>query len=250
MIRWLIRTVAGVLLVLLCVRLGIWQLDRNEQRSAHNAVIEKNIGADPVPLGDVATPGSPVDAADEWRPIAVTGHYDADHQLTLRLRPVDGRRGVHAITPLVTADGAALLIDRGFLPTSEDRPELPPPPSGEVAVTARLRQSEDGRGTGGDPATGAIRYLWIDGIADALPYPVFGGWAELISANPSASDELEAIPPPEIDAGNSLSYAIQWFLFAVVGVCGFVLLVRAEVRGRHGSPAKTGHAVEATREQR
>lgn len=247
--RWLVRTLAGILLVLLCVRLGLWQLDRSEERSEGNSVIEANIDDEPVSIDEVVSPGDPLRDGDQWRTVEIRGRYDAEHEMVLRLRPVDGVPGVHALTPLVTPEDDAVLVDRGFL-RSRGRPddtiEPPAPPPGQVTVRARVRTSETGRGTGGDPADGAIRYVDLAALDDALPYPLYGAWVELIEQDPPASSELQPITPPETEPGPHLSYAVQWFLFAVVGVGGFVLLVRAEARGRDdadrpGEPGESGH---------
>jgi cytochrome oxidase assembly protein ShyY1 len=232
---WVVRTLAGLLLVAVFVRLGIWQLDRSEQRSERNAVIEANVEAAPVPISDVIAPGDDLEADDQWRRVRLTGEYDVDGQLFLRLRPLDGQNGVHVITPLVTADGTALLVDRGFVPTEgseRDEPSVEPPPGGEVEVVARLRLSEDGRGTGGDVSSGSVRFLDVDAIDDESAYPLYGAWGELVEQDPPAPGAFQAVPPPEAEAGPHLSYAIQWFLFAVTGIGGFILLIRAEARGR------------------
>ncbi|MBB5789458.1 SURF1 family cytochrome oxidase biogenesis protein [Jiangella mangrovi] len=232
--RWLVRTLAGVLLVLVCVRLGLWQLDRNEQRQDRNAVIEANVDGDPVPAAQLVPPGEPLATGDEWSTVQVTGHWDVDNELRLRLRPVDGTRGVHALTPLVTDDGPALLVDRGFVAADgrdDDQIELPAPPTGEVTVTARVRHSESGH-DGVDPSTGAVRFVDVGTIEAGLPYPLYGAWGELITQDPEPATALQLIDPPSQESGPHLSYAIQWFLFAVVGVGGFVLLIRAEARGR------------------
>lgn len=231
--RWLVRTVAGVLLVLLCVRLGLWQLDRNEQRQERNAVIEANVGGDPVPAAQLVPPGQPLAEGDEWSTVEVTGRWDTGNELALRLRPVDGTRGVHALTPLVTDDGAALLVDRGFVAADgrdDDRIDLPAPPDGEVTVTARVRHSETGHDV--DPSSGSVRFVDVEAIGAGLPYPLYGAWGELVTQDPEPATALQLIDPPATESGPHLSYAIQWFLFAVVGVGGFVLLIRAEAKGR------------------
>lgn len=231
--RWIVRTIAGLLLVAVFVRLGIWQLDRNEERSAQNTTIEANTAADPAPVDDVTSPDEPLDAADEWRTVEVIGHYDAANQLAIQLRPVDGERGVHALTPLITDSGAAILVDRGLFATDEvdlTGSDLPAPPNGDVTAEVRVRPSEAGRA--GNLGEGWVRSVNVDELADALPYPVYGAWGELISQEPAPDDGLSLLPPPEVDAGPHLSYAIQWFIFACIGVGGFIVLVRAEARGQ------------------
>jgi cytochrome oxidase assembly protein ShyY1 len=241
--RWLLRILAGLVLVVAFVRLGIWQLDRNEERAERNATIEANAQRDPVPLEDVADPGSAVESDRVWTPVRATGVYDTEHQLAVRLRPLEGQPGVHVLTPLVTAGGDAVLVDRGFVPqedVSASSPDVPEPPSGAVEIVGRLRASEEGRGTGGDPATGAIRYIDVDEIAASLPYPVYGAWVEVIDEQPPPAVAPVRPPPPTLDAGPHLSYAVQWFLFACIGVGGFILLARAESRLRRADEDAAG----------
>jgi cytochrome oxidase assembly protein ShyY1 len=238
--RWVLRVLAGLVLVTACVRLGIWQLDRNEERSARNAVIEANVDRDPVPVDDVLDVGRPLSANQLWTPVAATGTYDVDRQLVVRLRPLDGRAGVHVLVPLVTAAGTALLVDRGFVAQDGPAtaiPTVPDPPPGEVHVIGRARASEEGRGVGGDPDSGAIRYVDVDEVDTWLPYPVYGAWVEVIEEQPSASEAPLLPPAPTPDAGPHLSYAIQWFLFACIGIGGFVVLMRAESRLRREDEA-------------
>lgn len=233
--RWLLRILAGAVLVLAFIRLGMWQLDRNEERAERNAVIETNSRRDPVPADDVLRPGEAVAPDLIWAPVRATGVYDLEHQFVVRIRPLDGRPGVHVLTPLVTDTGGALLVDRGFVPqdgSPTETPDLPDPPAGETEVVGRIRASEEGRGTGGDPASGTVRYVDVDEIAATLPYPVYGAWIEVIDEQPPPAVAPVRPPEPTLDAGPHLSYAVQWFLFACIGIGGFVVLARAESRLR------------------
>ena len=233
--RWLLRILAGIVLVIAFVRLGMWQLDRNEERAAHNAVIEANSQRDPVPVEDLLEPSNTVDEQQVWTPVQARGSYDVDHEFVVRLRPLDGQPGVHVLTPLVTASGDALLVDRGFVPhegSPTSSPAIPEPPPGQVEVIGRVRASEEGRGTGGDPSTGVIRHVDVDQIAATLPYPVYGAWVEVIDEQPPPAVAPVRPPAPTLDAGPHLSYAVQWFLFACIGIGGFILLARAESRLR------------------
>lgn len=231
--RWALRILAGLVLVAACLRLGLWQLDRNDQREARNAVVEANANREAVPVEDVLTVGIPVPAGQVWTPVEAAGRYDVDHQMVVRLRPLDGRPGVHVLTPFVTDTGAAVLVDRGFVAQGGSAtavPAVPEPPAGDVEVVGRIRLSEEGRGSGGDPGEGVIRYVDVDEIAQALPYPLYGAWLDLMSEVPAPAEAPVPPPAPSTDAGPHLSYAVQWFLFACIGIGGFVFLVRAESR--------------------
>lgn len=231
--RWVPVSLGIALVVALCVLAGRWQLDRYEQRVERNDAVAQAASTGPVAVRDLLD-ADEVPPSAEWRQVRATGRYDAEHQLVLRLRPLQGEAGSHVLTPLVTADGIALLVDRGFVPQRGSPgvvPDVPDPPDGEVEVVARVRLSEVGRGTGGDPSSGAIRYVDVDALAASLPYPVFGAWAELVEQQPPAGQLPELLPAPVVEQGPNLSYALQWFLFALVAVVGGVLLLRSEARG-------------------
>ena len=246
--RWLALALAAVLVAVSCVQLGRWQLHRMEERQARNAAVAEAASATPAPVADLLAVGGSVSAEQEWRQVEARGHYDAEHEMIVRLRPADGRPGVHALTPLVTEEGPALLVDRGFVAASGsgESAQLPPPPPGSVSVVARVRASEEGQGSGGDPAAGSIRFVDVDEIAATLPYPVYGGWAELVAHSPAAADRgpdtapdtasdmaaPQPVDPPVAGDGPHLAYALQWFLFAGLALVGWVLLARAEGRER------------------
>lgn len=244
--RWLVRFVAGLLLATACVLLGLWQLDRNEQRAARNAVVEANEDATPVPIDDLIAPDDTVTDTLEWRQVTVRGTYDTDRQLRLRLRPVDGRRGVHALVPLVTTDGTEILVNRGFVPGADDVP-IADPPRGTVTVTGRLRPSESDRGLGGDLQDGAIRHLDIAVLADEWRTPMYQAWLQVSDESPPAEQPLEPLPDPTTEAGPHLSYALQWFLFATIGVGGFVVLIRAESKASDGPSAESAEPAKLQR---
>ncbi len=233
------RIVGVLILATAFVLLGLWQLDRNEQRQARNAAIEQSMNQPPAPIDEVVAVDVPVTEGQEWRTVAVTGRYAGDQQLALRLRPQGGQPGIHVLTPLVTDSGAVVLVDRGFLATAgAEVPELPAPPTGEVDVVGRVRASEEG-GRTGDPTSGMVRYVDLNVLATVVDGPLYGGWLELVEQDPPADESLALVPPPELESGPHLSYALQWFAFTVIGVGGFILLVRAEARVRRETAAQT-----------
>ena len=60
-----------------------------------------------------------------------------------------------------------------------------------------------------------------------------GVYVDLVSSTPpEAADVPDPVAPPELGEGPHLSYAVQWFVFTVCAVVGWVLAVRASVNRR------------------
>jgi len=238
--RWIALTVAVLVLVPAFLRLSEWQLDRSRERSAANAVVRANIDRPVEPLA--AVPVGRVAESEQWRRVSVTGRWDAEHEVLVRNRSFRGRSGYLVVTPLRAAEGPALLVARGFVPATgaaRTRPDVPPPQSGEVVVVARLRVSEPAR-TAGDLPPGQVLSLNAGVLAPALGYRVVDGYGELVSEQPAPSDAPVPTEAPTLTPGPHLSYAVQWLLFALMAVGGWVLLARREVQARRGGRAPDG----------
>ncbi|WP_199560765.1 SURF1 family protein [Nocardiopsis sp. L17-MgMaSL7] len=226
-----------VVLVPAFVWLGFWQLDRAELRSAAVNLQRDNVAADPVAVDQLASVGEDVAPSDRWRTVEATGTWDQENELLLRNR--DGSQGVgfHVLTPLVTGDGTAVLVNRGWIERGEnaqDTPDAPPVPEGEVQVTGRLQFGETEENTGlrerdGMPE-GQIMFVDMGRLAEELPYPIYGGYVELTAQDPVPEEAPERIALREENTGMSASYAFQWWVFSVVAVVGWVVLIRRELR--------------------
>lgn len=228
--RWVALALAVALVATACVSLGRWQLRRLDERRAANTAIEAGLAGQPVAANRLLRPGAPAAEDVEWQPARAIGRYDAAYELLVRNRPLHGRAGYHVLTPLVTDSGAALLVDRGWVAAGETaaaRPDVPPPPPGEVEVVGRVRLSEQASGHRGLPA-GQIDRIEVPAIAGGLPYPVYGGYVELTEQIPAATAAPEPIPPPGRSEGPHLAYALQWFVFALIAIGGFAVLMRRE----------------------
>ena len=137
--KWVVTTLLVLLGTAVCVRLGIWQLDRLAGRRAFNAQVESMRA---MPALDL-TSEQPDDLTSmEWRPVRVVGKYDFENQAAIRNQYYNDQYGYHLITPLLLADGRAVLVDRGWIPAdgnsiSPDWRKYDEP--GEVAVTGQIR---------------------------------------------------------------------------------------------------------------
>lgn len=236
--RWVGLALLVAAVCVAFVRLGLWQLDRLDQRHAHNRLVEANVDAPPAPVADVLGVGGRADRGDEWRPVRAVGRYDVTRQVLWRNRSHEGRAGYHAVVPLVTAGGTALLVDRGWAPsagTADTRADVPAPPAGEVTVTGRVRlgealadEAELGRSEVPQPS---VDHLDPGRLAAGLPYPAYAGYVEVIGETPPPAQALVAVAPPTPGEGPHLAYALQWFLFAVVAAGGYGLLLWQERPG-------------------
>jgi cytochrome oxidase assembly protein ShyY1 len=246
----LVATAVGLAAV--CTVLGLWQWHRHETRSAAIAVVEANFEAEPVPLQDVLSPAEPLGDDEVWRRVTVTGRYDADAAVLLRNRPVGGQVGFHVLVPLVTraADGseALLVVDRGWIPDDLTADDAAPAP-GEVDVVVRLRQDE--APSRRDAPAGQVQAIAVDQVLDAGgadDLPAYAAYGALVSEDPAGSGRLGALPRPSTDPGSHLSYALQWWTFALGALVGFSVMARRElVEGDEANPSRPGEAAEPAR---
>lgn len=238
--RWIALLVVALVVAATCIRLGVWQLDRLDQRRALNDRVRAGLAAEPAPLEDLD--GVPDEA---YRRVAVTGAYDPEHEVLLYGRALDGRPGHHVLTPLVYGTeqagvgGAAVLVDRGWVPAELDTPPVAPaaPPEGEVTVTGFLVPAEGGEDLviGRDPSGRVLTVRHADPAAldGEVPYDLWPLALQLQGQSPPQPVDLPAVvPSPELGEGPHRSYAVQWFIFATIALVGYVVLVRREVRDR------------------
>jgi cytochrome oxidase assembly protein ShyY1 len=234
--RWLALHVLVLVLIPAFVFLGNWQFGRFEERSATSARTSANLEAAPVPLARLDTVSGRVPESVTYRPVTATGRYDAAKELLVRRRTQNAQVGYYVITPLITPEGA-VLVNRGWVKagaTADTRPDVPPPPTGDVTVTGRLRPAETEATTGLEnrPGLPPGQILLVDtaDIGKTLPYPLFGGFVELTDQRPQPAAAPEPVPAPDPGGagGLNLAYGVQWWLFIAVAVGGWALLIRRE----------------------
>jgi cytochrome oxidase assembly protein ShyY1 len=250
--RWLAFHLLVLLIIPAFFFLGRWQFGRYEERSAASDLATGNLAAAPVPLTGLDAPGAAVPDSVRFRNVTATGHYDAAHELLVRRRTQNGETGFYVLTPLVTADGTAVIVNRGWVkagPTADAPPEVPAPIAGDVTVTGRLRQSETEDNTGITDRTGLpprqVLLINTPALAKTVPYTLFGGFVELTEQRPGAASAPEPVPDPDVGGGGglNLAYSVQWWLFIGIAIGGWVMLMRREagdLRAERESTADTG----------
>jgi surfeit locus 1 family protein len=229
--KWLLTTLLVFLGTALCIRLGIWQLDRLEQRRAFNSQVETMRATEMLDLNKEV----PADITMmEWRAVTLTGEYDFANQVAIRNRYYGSEYGYHLITPLLS-NGTAVLVDRGWVPADADWRTFDEP--GSVTVTGQIRLGQGKPAIGGIadalPEDGSKLEVWnnldVKNMSAQFSYPILEIY---IQPNVEAEDTTPPIPyQPEIELteGSHFGYALQWFTFAAILFVGYPFYLRRQV---------------------
>src|SRR5690625_3566799 len=225
-----------VVLAVVCIRLGSWQLDRAseraEQKAAAEAAAEANM--EPQPLSSVLQPSETFVGAAENQRITVTGEYEAADQVLVPNRILDGDSGFGVLTPLRVGD-AVLPVLRGWI---ADPAEELDPPTGDVTIVGVLRPSE-----GMEPQQvpqGQVSRIASADLVNRWGGPIWTGYVLLEGSDPAqlpAADggpRLLPLPEPE-DAGlnlQNLAYAFEWWIFGGFFTMLWIRSVRDHARRR------------------
>lgn len=241
---WLLRHLLVLVLVVVMVNLGFWQLGRHDERREQNDLVEARQEEPVAPVEDVLGPDTSPDEVDrlDYRRVRATGTYRVDEQVLVRNRSFNGAPGSWVLTPLVLDDGTALVVSRGWVPLDADL-ERAEPPDGEVTVEGYVQETQE-RGSFGptDPAEGTLDDLArvdVERLDQQVDEQLLPAWVQLAEQDPAQAEPVPApVPLPEPDAGPHLSYAGQWFIFSAIAAVGYVVLLRRSVRRR--APAGAG----------
>jgi surfeit locus 1 family protein len=233
-IRGILGAAFLLIMAALCVRLGFWQLDRLEQRRARNTAVREAQARSPVPLDAALFAAASADtSAYEWRPVQAAGTFHHAGDLLLRGRGREGRPGVHLVSPLVLADGRVVMVNRGWVhaPDGASADADAYRTTGAVRVTGVLRTMR-ADADGGMPAAGRAgadsswRRIDLAAARARSPGAVLPLYLQRLPSAADPPSEPLAEPLPELSEGNHMSYAVQWFSFALIAVVGLVILMR------------------------
>ncbi len=238
--RWIVATALVVAGVALCARLGIWQLDRLDQRRAFNARVQAQVGQPELQLSGQALHDDLYNM--EYRPVTVVGRYDFSQEIALVNQYWGNDWGAHLVTPLViSGTQQAVLVDRGWIPhpdfESGDWAKFAEP--GEVVVRGILRRPQTKAEIGGrsDPplAPGeAWRANWnfvnIGQISKQVSHPLLPAYVQQAPDPAWSGLPYRSQPRLELTEGPHMGYALQWFTFAALLGIGYPFFIRRQER--------------------
>jgi cytochrome oxidase assembly protein ShyY1 len=227
--RWQGFTALVIIAIIAFGLLSAWQWSRaEEERQARLAQITQTEQTRVTVDIGLASLGEPL--PDDLRvPVSTTGVYVADSTVLVRQRPLDGRNGFWVATLFDLDTGGDIWVNRGWIPATGAATAVidpPPPPNGNVEVEGWLVPSEVTREEITDLPDGQVRWLDTARLRGDPPLPVY---LERVNSLPADSQVL-ALPLPEVDETQNISYAIQWLVFAAIALSGWVFFLRREAR--------------------
>ena len=233
--RNVVFIVLALVAVAVCTRLGFWQLSRLRERRARNELAASRVTQPPV--APAALPGDVTLA--RLRRVTLSGRYDYAHEVVLTNRSRQGSPGVYIVTPLRPAGAdTAVLVTRGWVYS----------PDGSTVDLARWREADtatvagfvesfppaaEGRGSAEVPNR-PTAFRWLDRglMTRRVGYPLAPYYVVLLGADSTATADSTPVrlTTPALDEGPHLSYAIQWFSFALIALVGAGVFVASERR--------------------
>ena len=219
--RWRWVTLAALAAALLTGRLGWWQLDRAAQKMALQAAIDERAQLPPIERLDRLAATADAAANQHHRLVQLSGRWSAAHTVFLDNRQMKARPGFFVVTPLLLADGSALLVQRGWMARDfleRSRIATVPTPPGEVLVKGRIAPPPARLYEFSASRAGRIRQnLDLDafGLETGLSLRPL---SVLLADSPaSAGDGLQRDwPAPLSGVAKNRGYAAQWFALSAL----------------------------------
>ncbi len=221
-----------------CARLGVWQIQRLNERRAFNALLLSRMLEPVVPIAQL-----PADTgAGHYRTVLAHGTLEYPREFAWAARMRQESPGVNLLTPMrVEGLEGLLVVDRGWVYS----------PDARTVDLARWRESDTAtvRGyvetwtafcgaaaaaipvTCGDTALRILRRLDSTTASRLAGAPVAPYLLVQTSDSALRADSVPVrLNEPVLDEGPHFSYAVQWLGFAVIAAVGGVTLAIHDAR--------------------
>ena len=217
------------------IGLGTWQLERRAWKEGLIAARQAAFDGTAVPLpNDIPDP-----AALEFHRVWVEGRFDHAHEMHLTSRFYRDRAGYQVVTPLMLADGSAVLVNRGWVPLANKNAATRA--AGQVTGPVRIE--------------GVARLSAPKGLFTPANEPGANLWFYPDVAQMAAAAGLPRVRPVFVEAGEApnpgglpiggqtildlpndhLQYAITWYSLALALAVIYGLFCRRQLSGNRSS---------------
>lgn len=223
----LLMTLATLVMLALCIKLGLWQYNKAESKQALQAQLDKRLAEAPVVLPEKIT------NLEVWRyrRVKFAGIYDARYQVLLDNQVENTVAGYHVLTPMqVEGNSSYVLVNRGWIPgPAERKVPLVSAPQGRQEIEGDIGFPPLKFFTleAPSPTDGKWQQVWqntdMQRYAKAVPFAV---QPFVVRLDPQSKTEgfVRNWPPPGERITMHLGYAYQWFGFALTLLVIYIVL--------------------------
>ena len=205
--NWPLTLLSAALLPLL-IGLGIWQLQRAEEKAALNAAIDTRLSAQPQKPATLS-------ALQTYTPVRLLGYYSGEpYYLDNRTR--SGKVGYEILQVFISGE-QRWLVNRGWVAAGSDRGKLPEVqwPLAAKVINGFLYPVDDSQGQGsGTDGSDAARIQSLNSDLASRLNLAQPRWTIRLSADSDTAlvTDWQLLPsPPQ----RHTAYAVQWFAMAV-----------------------------------
>jgi len=209
-------TLAAIAVMALTLALGIWQVDRAHEKDAQASRYDALSIAPPIDLGAEILNLPP---SLDYHAVSAKGSWLPARAVFLDNKVYQGRVGFHVMMPLrLEGSDTYILVNRGWLPATGNRSELPPlqTAAGVVSIRGFLRTSADRFKELSDT-------FREDQIWENVTIERYAAWSKLklqpmIMYQTDAAEDglIRAWTRPDAGSERNIGYAFQWFGLAAL----------------------------------
>lgn len=223
----LLMTIATLLVMAVCIRLGFWQYDKAQARIVAQQQIDQGLAQAPVSLtADIIN-----DETWRFKRVSFKGTYMPEYEIVLDNRVHAGKAGYQIVTPVkVVGDDAYVLINRGWIEGNLNR-EAPvyETPTGEHTFVGDLffpvekAFTLEAEHNPNAPWQPLWQHIDMPRYQSLVPFDVKPYMVRLAPSN-AAGGFVREWPVPKNRVTLHLGYAYQWFGFAFTFFVIYIVL--------------------------
>ena len=219
------------------IALGTWQVERKAWKEGLIGALDQRLSANPVPFPPASDWSKLTPERDEFRRVTFVATIAPDADVLVytpgsAFRTDVSGPGYWVFTPARLADGATVVLNRGFVPQDQQNPAARRPLPGAISLAGAMRWPEP-RGWFA-PADDPAHSLWF--VRDQRAMAQAKGWGAVAPffvelETHSSTGALPQSGRLTVNLRNEhLQYAITWYGLAAVLALSFGFWVRSRYR--------------------
>ena len=216
----LVPSLAFLVVFPVLISLGLWQLDRAEEKREIERQVSTAMSRAPLNINQADFEKLP---ADVYRPAALQGRFDNERQYLWDNKTSNGKPGYQVLTPfLLDGSDQVVMVNRGWIPILGRRDQFPDiaVDTSSLEILGVIKQPSNAIQLAVSESTQAQVYPHLvqafepSVIASELKQPVAPILIELNAADKHGF--VRDWQPYYGKIGKHIGYAIQWFLMALI----------------------------------